>query len=528
MQTQQHRRRVGMSRNQQPERLLKTVNRKPVAVDAPPQSSDSSDDGLAQRGAIGSATFTRYTSASLERKYPKHRPNSTGSEVDSPSEKDGPSTRKRAQEKSAARRNLTTSGRPSSSTSLGSKALSETKNGNDTNSHKMLKTRTPEKEPLVTQSEEIFGGKPNNPKTYSKKDASKRQQRGAAKERLRVPIEPAQAETLSPKKPSLRIPGQLSTSPESTASARKRLRPIFSSPDGSPGKRAKTRQNKAIKTKGSEGHLGQESQRPVLKIPEEFLLFSDHGDGDDPPLTQNNPMCDALDDSTSPLTDLDDLSSLLPVCPMCEEKVDQSLFDDFRKRYPRSTLQNDQKFCRLHKQWSARKAWGDKGYPEIMWHDLRSRIGGQLDFLKRVLEGKPSYYRDVFDQKVKAGQNKTLLKSQENLTPGYYGIRGLRVMSETLMTEFSSLLRKMAVQDGLVSARGHTAYVQSVLVPELTVRLIMEDMDVDEEKARSILDSSIWVGELLNEEVADIVLSDDEDSLSSPPSISEVEEVFDT
>ena len=85
-------------------------------------------------------------------------------------------------------------------------------------------------------------------------------------------------------------------------------------------------------------------------------------------------------------------------------------------------------------------------------------------------------------------------------------------MSENIVAEFSTLLRKRAVKDRLVSARGHIAYVQSVLVPELTVQLVMEDMGVDEEEARVIMKESVWVGELLNEEVADVIMSDDESS----------------
>lgn len=45
-------------------------------------------------------------------------------------------------------------------------------------------------------------------------------------------------------------------------------------------------------------------------------------------------------------------------------------------------------------------------------------------------------------------------------------------------------------------------YVKAVLVPELAVMLIIEDMRVDEEMARSILQKSARPGELLNDELA--------------------------
>lgn len=86
-------------------------------------------------------------------------------------------------------------------------------------------------------------------------------------------------------------------------------------------------------------------------------------------------------------------------------------------------------------------------------------------------------------------------------------------MSENLIHEFSSVLRKRALEDGLIGARGYTAYLQAVLVPELATRLVMEDMKVGEEEAREILEGSSWVGDMLNDEVADVVFeSDSEES----------------
>ena len=154
----------------------------------------------------------------------------------------------------------------------------------------------------------------------------------------------------------------------------------------------------------------------------------------------------------------------------------------------------------------------DRGFPDIKWNRLEGRIQRQYGFLRGILEGGKSFYGEMFSQTVKSGRNKELLKAESSLIPGYYGIRGLRAMSENIVGEFSSMLRKRAVLDRLVSARGHIAYVQCVLVPELAVRLIMEDMNISAEGARLIMKDSIWVGELLNEEVADVIVDDDDDS----------------
>ena len=80
------------------------------------------------------------------------------------------------------------------------------------------------------------------------------------------------------------------------------------------------------------------------------------------------------------------------------------------------------------------------------------------------------------------------------------------------MHEFTSLLKKTAVKDRRISSRGPTAFVQSVLVPEVTVLLIMEDMQVETEKARDILENSAGVGELIHEEIRDVVKKRVDDS----------------
>jgi hypothetical protein len=85
-------------------------------------------------------------------------------------------------------------------------------------------------------------------------------------------------------------------------------------------------------------------------------------------------------------------------------------------------------------------------------------------------------------------------------------------MSENIMHEFTALLKKKAVKDRRISSRGPTAFVQAVLVPEVAVLLIMEDMNVEVEEARDILEDSASVGELIHEEIRDVVKKRVEDS----------------
>lgn len=206
-------------------------------------------------------------------------------------------------------------------------------------------------------------------------------------------------------------------------------------------------------------------------------------------------------------------SASRPVCPMCNEEVDRSLLDEFRKRHPTTSWREQQAFCTQHKRAKAVAVWKERKYPSIDWKTLDARVSRQSGFLRKILKGGKSHFRDAFAEKVKeAGRDRTVRRAEEYMVPGYYGGRGMRAMSDKIVDDLSSVLRESSVKDELVSAaRGVGAYVQAVLVPELAVRLIMEDMDVGSAEARRIMEESMWLGELVNEELDDVVLGDDEE-----------------
>lgn len=218
------------------------------------------------------------------------------------------------------------------------------------------------------------------------------------------------------------------------------------------------------------------------------------------------------DSSLSELTSDDDFASEKKPeaeCPYCKKPVDADALQRFSKgEY--MTLRKQRRFCTQHKEDEARAEWKAKGYPDIDWARLDARISSHHDYLEGVLRGGRCHYGDLLARDVKAGKKRNLAKADFNNTPGYYGARGFRAMQEGIFARFSSLLRKRAVEDGLVSARGYSLYVQAVLVPELAVRLVMEDMGVGEEGARGILEESTWVGDLLCEDEGDVVDENDE------------------
>ena len=72
-------------------------------------------------------------------------------------------------------------------------------------------------------------------------------------------------------------------------------------------------------------------------------------------------------------------------------------------------------------------------------------------------------------------------------------------MGHTIATHMSEALKQELKRDKVARAAGVGGYINAVLVPELAVRLVMEDMGlVDEQRARDVLSESSNVGILLN------------------------------
>lgn len=76
---------------------------------------------------------------------------------------------------------------------------------------------------------------------------------------------------------------------------------------------------------------------------------------------------------------------------------------------------------------------------------------------------------------------------------------------ENIISHFSHKIRRRAASDSLVSTGGVSAFVQSVLTPELAVMLVKEDMKTDDEGARALIRDSAEFGHLLNEEEDEVI-----------------------
>ncbi|KAJ4196522.1 hypothetical protein NW755_001307 [Fusarium falciforme] len=209
---------------------------------------------------------------------------------------------------------------------------------------------------------------------------------------------------------------------------------------------------------------------------------------------------DAESVKDEPVQEEESLESGLTKCPWCQELVSAIALKEYSKGKKLLNVQMQKRFCEKHKKETAMETWRERGYPHVDWEILERRFGDHRAYLSRVIDGKKSHFRDILAEKIETGQGRSL-KKEGNLNPGYYGPRGGKLMQDYLVEEFSELLMEKAVSDHVIAGRGSAAFIQSVLVAELAVQLIMEDMDVSAAEARGIMEESKAVGEMIHEEV---------------------------
>lgn len=262
-------------------------------------------------------------------------------------------------------------------------------------------------------------------------------------------------------------------------------------------KETKRQPKKTAKNKLRQLSADEETpQRPEFKMPDGYNDFASATElaGIDMPLY--------LDKTTDKKPNLGPDQA---PCPMCDEPVDKQWLSEYSKGQ-RMSIARQAKFCHQHKKRSARQLWEARGYPEVDWARLESRIGAHRAYLESLINGASSHFGERLRDKIRAGKNRTLFTTDDYPVPGYYGLRGMSAMTEGIVDAFSSLLRQRAPRDRLISARGHTGYVQSVLVPELGVRLIKEDMGIaDDDEARAVMRESRAVGVILNDERGELL-----------------------
>ena len=222
-------------------------------------------------------------------------------------------------------------------------------------------------------------------------------------------------------------------------------------------------------------------------------------------------------------------------CPICNETVEQDYYWDFWKGR-KNTVKNQAAFCHAHKKATAQREYLAEGYPVkddvpfINWAKLPSRIKQHRMVLHKILVGDSdtsSVYRARYEPLSLTGKAAAVPSKRQDLSPsnraelesyalddnavypGYYGPHGRRLITESVMDLLSTEIKRCT--DPVVQSSGPATFVQAVLVPEVAVRLIMEDLRIDWEDAEEVRERTFEIGALLNEEVEDRVEVADED-----------------
>lgn len=225
--------------------------------------------------------------------------------------------------------------------------------------------------------------------------------------------------------------------------------------------------------------------------------------------------------SPSPLEHDIDLPPVTGRCPVCRKFVTDSTRLFVPANLRKLSLQKQQEFCLEHQSSEARDFWEQSKYPEIRWDDLEyKRIPGKLESLKKIISRQQnSFYLDELDhriQEAKGNRRKIQAYLSQGVVdvakPGYYGLKGSRIMVNAITESLTEALVEALQRDSAIRHAGVGAYVSAVLVPELTLLLVMEDMHLeDPRKGRRVLDESSPVGLLLNPDDDHIERHDDDD-----------------
>ncbi|KAJ4338856.1 hypothetical protein N0V95_007954 [Ascochyta clinopodiicola] len=239
----------------------------------------------------------------------------------------------------------------------------------------------------------------------------------------------------------------------------------------------------------------------------------------------------SLPNSSAPQQEMDHIDSYmreLPAqaeegteCAICNEPVTQDEYWDFWKGR-KKTVKNQAAFCHGHKKATAQREYDDEGLPPIQWDELPQRIKKHRMSLHGILTGDiASTYRARYEPLALTGKAAAVPSKRTDLSPtkqaqlasyalddsavypGYYGPRGRRLITESVMALLRCEIKRCS--DPVVQTSGPATFVQAVLVPEVAIRLIMEDYSCDWDAAEELRERTFDMGVLLNEEIEDWV-----------------------
>lgn len=172
-------------------------------------------------------------------------------------------------------------------------------------------------------------------------------------------------------------------------------------------------------------------------------------------------------------------------------------------------------YCRRHENATVLQQGKQLGYPAVCdFTQVRARITKLLPRIRKLLDGPDSEFLTILRNKT-SHRNVATPMSMFNVfdltQPGYYGPRGAEMIKGIVMDSMAKEIKSnKGLSDALKFCGGVMGYISSIIVPEIGVRLIMEDMDMNWDDARKIMKESSAYGNVINPVIDNISDGDDE------------------
>jgi hypothetical protein len=214
-----------------------------------------------------------------------------------------------------------------------------------------------------------------------------------------------------------------------------------------------------------------------------------------------------------------DLSKITPKsssgrkCPFCRKGLPNAFVEE-----PPTAPRARYGYCKRHEDATTLEEGKRRGYPELFdFNIIQSRVLSVLKNIQiqQIIKGEQ---KSEILQKLRTSTSNrnaatpmAMFQVFDLTQPGYYGPRGVELITRLVMERFADEIRHSTkLPEALRFCGGVMGYVSSVIVPEVGIRLIMEDKDIDWAKARQIMKESVAYGSVINPALADKNEDDDE------------------
>lgn len=228
-----------------------------------------------------------------------------------------------------------------------------------------------------------------------------------------------------------------------------------------------------------------------------------------------------------------DFANLPPhhvVCPCCRHPISLKNLPGYNLNIKPSALplRSQTKFCHDHRIRDAEQIWQKRKYPAMNWDtfatspSLKAHIATLIPIIRRK---SPSYYLSTLDAAITAARgNQTEINrffDITNIHHGYYGPRGARIISTAILedADLQKILSRQLRNDKSMRIAGLGRLTDSVLLPEVLVRMVREDLKLDgsgkdvdvdvDSQARKVLKESVDLGLLLCADDDDVEVESD-------------------